>query len=73
MRIIFYSGMTTDTAKNNGNESHCYREAADRIWDLAKEYESRGLPDLAEVLTDIASEVHVLARTKEFTEMTEDK
>ena len=65
--------MTTKTAQNNSNESYCYREAADRIWDLAKEYESKGLLDLAEVLTDIASEVHVLARTQEYNEMSDDK
>jgi len=65
--------MTTEPAKNSGNKSNCYREAADRIWDLAKEYETKGLRDLAEVLTDIATEVHDLARANQFEEMNKDK
>lgn len=62
--------MVTKTAKNS---SGAYREAADKIWDLAKEYKAKGLHDLSEMLIDIAAEVHNLARAKEYSEMHKDK
>ena len=42
-----------------------YRESADRIWDMAKEYEKLGLKELATTLKDIATEIHNLARAKQ--------
>jgi len=48
------------------NEHECFREAADRVWDLAKEYEAKGgLKDLEEVLKELAAQLHVKARELE--------
>jgi hypothetical protein len=45
-----------------------YREAADRIWEMAKDYEKLGLKELAATLKDIATEIHSLARAKQVEE-----
>lgn len=42
-----------------------YREAADRIWDMASEYERAGLIDLSEELKQICQQIHDLARLKQ--------
>jgi hypothetical protein len=43
-----------------------YRQAADRIWEMAEEYKEKGLRDLSETLKTIAQEIHLLAREKSF-------
>lgn len=56
-----------DSLKNNvvSLEEHCiYRQAADRVWEMAKEYEKLGLIDLSNELKDIATEIHNVARKK---------
>jgi len=44
------------------SESECFREAADRVWDLAKEYEAKGIKDLEEELKELATQLHSNAR-----------
>lgn len=39
-----------------------YREAADKIWDLSKEYERQGLFELSDELKSISQEIHDKAR-----------
>lgn len=46
----------------NKSEHECFREAADRVWELAKEYESKGLTDLEEQLKELAAQLHKRAR-----------
>ena len=54
------------------NQKHSsYRQAADRIWEMAKEYERMGLTDLATTLKDIATEIHGLARAKHVEDLIE--
>ena len=43
----------------------CYRQAADKVWDMANEYKKQGILDLADVLFELAQEIHDLARSKE--------
>lgn len=43
----------------------CYRQAADRVWEMAKEYELQGMTNLAEALYEIAQQIHDLARSKQ--------
>jgi hypothetical protein len=42
-----------------------YREVADKIWELSREYEGKGLLELASELKNISSNIHDLARLKE--------
>lgn len=42
-----------------------YRKAADRVWELAREYEAKGLFDLAFELKHLADQLHDLARVRE--------
>lgn len=42
-----------------------FREAADKVWDIAKEYELSDHKDIANVLKQLAEELHELARHKE--------
>lgn len=42
-----------------------FRLAADRVWELAKEYEAKGNKELGIALKDIAMELHDLARKQE--------
>lgn len=42
-----------------------YRIAADRVWELAREYEKKGLFDLAFELKHLADQLHDLARVRE--------
>lgn len=42
-----------------------YRQAADRIWEMAGEYRDKGMRDLSETLKGIAQEIHDLARAKD--------
>lgn len=42
-----------------------YREAADRIWEMAKEYDAMGLFELAGALKEVATQMHDFARSKE--------
>ena len=41
-----------------------FRQAADRIWELAVEYEKQGLFELAGCLKDLAGEMHQKARER---------
>ena len=43
-------------------EHDCFREAADRIWDMAKEYKTKGLRDLEEELKELAAQLHRKSR-----------
>ncbi len=43
-----------------------YRQAADRIWEMAKEYDAQGERELAGVLYEISQEIHDLARSKSY-------
>ena len=52
--------MSNDTAK--------YREAADRVWNMAKEYEEKGYKELANAIKDLAVQLHDLARSKELSD-----
>lgn len=45
-----------------------FREAADKVWDIAKEYELSDHKDIANVLKQLAEELHELARHKELLE-----
>ena len=42
-----------------------YREAANKIWELAEEYNRKGLFELAGALKDLAGKMHLLAHKKE--------
>ena len=50
---------------NKLKEYKCFREAADRIWDMASEYQAKGLRELAYELKDLAAQLHFIARKKE--------
>ena len=52
-------------AKNCNSECKKYREAADKIWDMAKEYENSGLVGLSNELKQICQQIHDLARSKQ--------
>lgn len=43
----------------------CHRQAADRVWEMAKEYEAQGLKELADAMYEIAQNIHNLARSKQ--------
>lgn len=45
-----------------------YREAADKIWDLAIEYRLSGNSELGKVLIELSTELHRIAREKELSE-----
>ena len=47
------------------DEGQHYREAADKVWELAKEYEEKGFFELAGELKNIVSQIHTLARIKQ--------
>lgn len=42
-----------------------FRKAADEVWDMALQYEKRGLRELAEILKDLAMEIHNQGRIKQ--------
>lgn len=42
-----------------------YRKAADRMWEMAKEYRNSGQISIAEIFQDLASQLHELARKQE--------
>jgi len=46
----------------NKSEHECFREAADRVWNIAREYEAKGLKDLEEELKELATQLHNSAR-----------
>jgi prefoldin subunit 5 len=50
----------------NITAAHKFREAADRVWEMAKEYEEKEW-ELAKALKDLSSELHNIARNKETT------
>jgi len=52
-------------SNNNEDAPLCYREAADKVWEMAKEYEAAGVHELAEVLYEISQQIHDLARSKQ--------
>lgn len=39
-----------------------YRKAADEVWQLAKEYERRGMSEIAREIKTLAGQLHDLAR-----------
>lgn len=45
-----------------------FREAADRVWEMAKEYEEKEYWELGKALKDLSSELHNIARTRETAE-----
>ena len=45
-----------------------YREAADKIWDLATEYRLSGNSELAILLKQLVTELHAISREKELLE-----
>ena len=47
------------------SECSKYREAADKIWDMAGHYEKLGLFDLADELKQICQDIHTQARLKQ--------
>jgi len=51
-----------DLQKDEGKH---YREAADKVWELAKEYEEKGLFELAGELKNIVTQIHFLANEKQ--------
>jgi len=48
-----------------------YREAADKIWELAEEYGESGLFELAGLLKEVSGQIHEKARQKELGELDE--
>jgi hypothetical protein len=42
-----------------------YRQAADKIWEMAQEYKKKGEDDLAESLYELSQQIHDLARSKQ--------
>ncbi len=42
-----------------------HRIAADKIWEMAKEFQAKGSHDVAAVLYDMAERIHFIARQKE--------
>jgi cytochrome c556 len=50
----------------NTTAAHRFREAADKIWQMAEEYREKDL-ELAKALKDLSSELHSIARIKEET------
>ena len=52
--------MSNNTAK--------YREAADKVWKMAKEYEKKGYKELAHAIQELAVQLHDLARSKELSD-----
>lgn len=49
-----------------------YREAADKVWELAKKYGDEGLKDLSLNMKDLAQKLHELARIREEAEAKEE-
>jgi hypothetical protein len=47
------------------NTSIDFREAADKVWDMATEYEKNNHRDIARVLKDLAGKLHDCARVRE--------
>lgn len=47
------------------NSALQYRKAADRVWEMAEEYEARGMMELATAIKELADQLHDLAREKE--------
>lgn len=45
-----------------------YRKAADRVWEIAKQYEDEGDGTLAIAIKELAVQLHDLAREKEMEE-----
>jgi HD superfamily phosphohydrolase YqeK len=48
----------------NASTSFKYREAADRVWEMAKEYERNGHRELSKAMKELAGQLHDLARMK---------
>jgi hypothetical protein len=42
-----------------------FRLAADKIWEMSKEYEDKGLWELADTLKVLSGQLHELARLRE--------
>ncbi len=49
----------------NITAAHKFREAADEIWKMAKDYEEKEYWELAKTLKDLSSELHNIARIRE--------
>lgn len=52
----------------NKKTTSCFREAADKVWEMAEEYRKAGCLELAGELKSLATQLHDLARIKELTE-----
>lgn len=50
-----------------------FRDAADKVWEMAKEYEESEHRDISNILKELASQLHELARNKEHQEAEADK
>jgi hypothetical protein len=57
--------MTNDTPATK------YREAADKVWEIGKEYERAGHKELGMAIKELSSKLHNLARKKEAAEKTD--
>ena len=55
------------------NDGYSFREAADRVWEMALEYEREGLIELAGELKSIVSQIHALARAHQVKNKPVDK
>jgi hypothetical protein len=51
--------------KDLENKAFALREAADKIWEMAKEYQRMGLHDVSLILKDLSSQLHDMARKEE--------
>jgi hypothetical protein len=59
------SGNNSEKLQNSNSDCIHYREAADKIWELSKEYDKKGLFELSRELKNICTNIHDLARIKE--------
>jgi hypothetical protein len=49
---------------NLKDDVQSFREAADKVWELALEYDEKGQFELAGELKNIVSQIHALARCR---------
>ena len=50
------------------NKALQFRKAADRVWEMAEEYEEKGMRELATAMKELSQQLHDLAREKGTTE-----
>ena len=46
------------------NKALQFRKAADRVWEMAEEYEEKGMRELATAMKELSQQLHDLAREK---------